>query len=64
TIGGLAARLAALAPVGSSAEEFISNRDALAAALGRVAGSLEALRDLIDQSDRDRLAVYLARGRR
>lgn len=64
TLGGAAARLAALAPAGSSAEEFVTNRPALAAALAQVAGSLDELRQLIDRGDRDALAAYLARGRR
>ncbi len=64
TLGSTAVRLGALAPEESAVAELLANRSALIEALTGTAGSLEALRQLLEAGDAAGLAHFLGRGRR
>lgn len=64
TLGSTAVRLGALAPEESAVAELLANRSALIEALTGTAGSLDALRQLLEAGDAAGLAHFLGRGRR
>lgn len=64
TVGGMAARLAALAAGEGAAEELLANRAALREALAGVGASLEALGRVLEAGDAGELARFLKGTRR